>query len=69
MNCRAPTSVCIGAPARTYTRWPGKPVILCGPCATRLREMGLGLDDERPEWVRRLAARDNTGSILTGHGR
>jgi hypothetical protein len=53
MNCRAPTSVCIGAPARTYTRWPGKPVILCGPCATRLREMGLGLDDERPEWVRR----------------
>ena len=67
MTCRGATSACIATPARAYRRWPGnEPVVLCDPCATRLREMGLGLEEALPEWRRRLAARDNTGSILTG---
>ena len=67
MDCRGHTSVCTVRPARAYRRWPGnEPVELCDRCAARLREMGLGLEEALPEWRRRLTARDNTGSILTG---
>jgi hypothetical protein len=55
-SCRGATSVCIATPAQTYRRWPGnEPLVLCDPCATRLREMGMGIDDDRPEWIRRAA--------------
>lgn len=55
-TCRGATSVCIATPARVYRIWPGNdPVTLCDPCADRLREMGMGLEDARPEWIRRAA--------------
>jgi hypothetical protein len=57
-SCHGHTSVCIATPARAYRCWPPSvPLVLCDPCATRLREMGLGLEDARPEWVQRAAAR------------
>jgi hypothetical protein len=56
-TCRGATSACIATPARQYHRWPGNEVVvLCDPCAERLREMGLGLErHEPPEWIRRAA--------------
>jgi len=66
--CSGHTAVCVVRPARAYRVWPANTpvVVLCDPCATRLGEMGLGLEEALPEWRRRLTARDNTGSILTG---
>ena len=66
MTCRGATSHCIATPAKPYRRWPGnEPVTLCDPCAAELRSMGLGLElvDERPEWRRRLTAKDMTGAM------
>ena len=55
--CRGATSACIATPARAYRRWPGnESVVLCDLCAARLREMGLGLENDRPEWIRRAEA-------------
>ena len=67
MTCQGHTSCCVVLPAKPYRRWPGNaPLSLCDPCAAELRSMGLGLEEEdlRPEWRRRLTARDETGWVL-----
>jgi hypothetical protein len=54
--CSSRTSGCIGEPARVYRVWPNREVaILCDPCAGWWRAMGTGLEDDRPEWVRRAS--------------
>ena len=65
MKTAGRTSRSIDFPAKPYRRWPcNEPVNLCDPCAEVLRSMGMGLDDARPEWLRRLKGRDETGAVI-----
>lgn len=41
---------------------------MCAACRTTARSMGADVVDERPEWLRRLTARDETGRVLTPEG-
>jgi hypothetical protein len=63
-SCCHRTTVCVDTPARPYLVWPtGIITNLCPPCAQTLRELGMDLrEDDRPEWRRRLPAKDMTQS-------
>ena len=37
---------------------------MCLACRTWARSNGADVVDERPEWVKRLSARDETGAVL-----
>jgi hypothetical protein len=50
--------------------WPTPPSVAnwCETCTREfLRTGSLPVIAPRPEWLRRLSPRDNTGSIVTGH--
>lgn len=37
---------------------------MCAPCRAYARASGADVVDERPEWMRRLTGRDETGAVL-----
>jgi len=70
--CRGHTAACLVLPARTYRVWPrGTAAVLCEHCVAELRAMGMGLEleDDRPEWVRRAADRRLPAKEMSGAGR
>jgi hypothetical protein len=62
--------LCANTNCERSTDWPTPPsqARYCKECTrTFLATGSLPVIAPRPEWLRRLSARDNTGSIVTGH--
>ena len=64
-GCWGATSACTGGSTRPVRIFPGiRQKHLCAACIQSLRAMGLGVEDRRPEWVRRAEDRRLPAKVL-----